>query len=321
VVSTIKKHGVSERRACWLAGISRAGYRYQCVRPDDTALADALREYSRAHPREGYRKACQYAERTLGEPVNDKRAERVWRQEGLTVLKKRRLRRRGKGISHAPVANGPNHIWAMDFLQDSSKDGRQLRFFAVTDEFTRENLCIEVNRSFKATDVKKVLSWLMIEYGHPQTIRCDNGPEFIAAAIKTWLDEKDVNTAYIEPGKPWQNGKCESFNGRFREECLNMEVFRGVLDARVLVERWRKHYNEVRPHGSLGYLSPRVFKQQWLAEHGGGSAPTPPGFTALLSNADGIKQGVRRRVLLLPASESVPALRSLPSGALSSGQT
>jgi putative transposase len=313
----MKARGVSERRGCLLAGISRSGFRYRSHPRNDALLADALRSYSRAHPREGYRKGMAHAVAILGEPVNHKRAARVWRMEGLSVPRKKRKRRRGKGVPTSPVAMRPNHVWAMDFLEDSSTDGRKLRFFAVTDEFTRESLVIEVARSFKAEDVKAVLAWLFVEYGIPDYIRCDNGPEFIAFVVAEWLENKGVNTAYIEPGKPWQNGKCESFNGRFRDECLNMEIFFGVKDARVITNRWRKHYNETRPHGSLGYLAPRVFKRNWMAE---ASGALPPGPRDLLLAAD---PDERERPPMKDGpsvSASATALGSLPSVALSSGR-
>ena len=276
MVKIMKTRDVSERRSCQLTGISRSGYRYHARPRDDVALSGTLREYSQQHPREGYRKALAYAITILGEPVNHKRVERIWRKEGLSVPQKKRKRRRGKGVPQPPVALCPNHVWAMDFVEDSSVDGRTLRFFAVTDEFTRESLVIEVGRSFRAKDVKATLAWLFVEFGKPAFIRCDNGPEFVAAEVAKWLEKKGVNPAYIEPGKPWQNGKCESFNGRFRDECLNLEIFYGVMDAKAMVNRWRRHYNETRPHGSLGYVAPRVFKRQWLAVHAGALPPRPP---------------------------------------------
>lgn len=317
-VAALKDRGVSERRGCGLASISRAGYRYRARPRDNGPPAAALREYSRRHPREGCDKALVHARQKLDETVNHKRAERVWRNEGLTVPKKRRKRRRGKGVPQPPLARHPNHVWTMDFMEDSCADGRKLRFLAVGDEFTRENLDIGIGRSFKAHDVKTTLAWLFIQYGAPQFMRCDNGPEFVAGVVADWLKSQGVNTAHIEPGKPWQNGKGESFNGRFREECLNMEVFFGVQDARLIVSQWRRHYNHTRPRGSLGYVPPLEFKRRWLEQNAGTAfrqdlSPSCP------------KQGKRKKGAaatdsLPPASDPASALGTHPCVALSSGR-
>ncbi len=319
-VDALKAEGVSERTSCSLVGVARSGFRKKPKTADDTRLAESLRDYSRRHSREGYRKAAKYAATKLGEPVNHKRAYRVWRREGLIVPRKSRKRRRGKGLPHLPGAVRPNHVWAMDFVSDSSTEGRALRFFAVADEFTRESLCIIVARSFRAVDVKAALETLFMEHGTPLFIRCDNGPEFVAKVVKDWLDGQSVNTSYIEPGKPWQNGTCESFNGRFREECLDMEVFFGVRDAQATVDGWRRHYNETRPHGSLGYRSPVAFKREWQEEARRGAAPVPRDFSHGNPKQVETKKDVSVEGTRPPASEPATALRSRPRGALSSVQ-
>lgn len=316
-VSMLRLRGVSERRSCWLVGISRSGNRYHSSPRAEVRLVDALREYSRRHPREGYRKAGPKVAEMLGEPINHKRIERIWRQAGLTVPRKTRKRRRGKGVAKPPVAAYPTHVWCMDFLQDSTLSGRKLRLFAVTDEFTRESLLIEIGRSFKAVDVQAGLKRLFRKHGQPKFIRCDNGPEFVAKVVAGWLETKGVGTAYIEPGKPWQNGKAESFNGRFRAECLDMEVFYDGPDARKIVNSWRNHYNQIRPHGSLGYVAPAIFKEQWLARNAGALPPHPRDLS-LKANPDEAERPPKKdgpSVLALAA-----ALGSRPRVALSSGR-
>ena len=263
------------RRSCGFVGMSRNGYRYRPVPRDDSQLLGVLRDYSRAHPCEGYRKAMAVARKELGEPVNHKKVERLWREEGLSVPRKRRRRRRGKGIPRAPVAEKTGHVWTMDFAEDSSQDGRKLRFLAITDEFTRECLVITTGRSCRARDVKHTLEGLFRTEGRPDHMRCDNGPEFTAGELSDWLEERGIGTDYIDPGKPWQNGKAESLNSSFRRECLDHEVFYGVEDAAIIVERWRRHYNETRPHGSLAYLSPAEFKGR-LTEQAQGALPPGP---------------------------------------------
>jgi transposase InsO family protein len=259
------------------------------------------------------------------EAVNHKRVERLWREHGLTVPKKHRRRRRGKSTAvRVPVALYPNHVWTYDFLEDSCVQGRKLRFLTVTDEFTRESLTIEVRRSFPAWKVIAVLRRLFMEFGVPEYLRSDNGPEFIAKALREWLEEAQVRTVYIEPGKPWQNGLGESFNARFRDECLDMEVFFGVQDAQRIVERYRQYYNAERPHGSLGYQSPLRFKQTWLQQQAGALPPAPRSLT-LWDHPDAAEDAPDLWERpgdspdpsgLVPAS----ALGSLSSGALSSGR-
>ena len=322
----LRDRGVSLRQACRLAGISRAGYGYQAHPREDAALVEALKAFSQKHPREGYRKAHGAMVDLLDEPVNAKRVERLWREYGLTVPKKRRRRRRGKSTGiRVPVALYPNHVWTYDFLEDSCVQGRKLRFLTVTDEFTRESLTIEVGRSFPARKVIDVLRRLFREWGVPEYLRSDNGPEFIARALQECLEETGVQTVYIEPGKPWQNGLGESFNGRFRDECLDMEIFFGVLDARRIVERYRLYYNTERAHGSLGYRSPHRFKQAWLQQQAGALPPNPRSLPhADQPDAAGDAGGARWERPddspgpsgLVPAS----ALGSLSSVALSSGR-
>jgi putative transposase len=259
-------HGISQRRSCLLAGISRSGFAYEPVKKDDSKMIERLKAISRKHTREGSRKAWKNLRRA-GVVVNHKKVERLWRENGLTVPVKRRQRRRGKGLARPVVPVHPNHVWAYDFMEDSCTNGRKLRILNVVDEFTREPLETYVDHSIRAAKVLEVLELLFVLHGRPMYLRSDNGPEFIAQAVQQWLAEQGTQTAYIEPGKPWQNGVEESYNARLRDECLNTELFTGLRDARIIIEDFRRYFFEERLHGALDYVPPREFKQQWLAAH------------------------------------------------------
>jgi len=198
--------------------------------------------------------------RREGWPVNKKRIQRLMRQEGLRVLIAGKKRRRlGVSTSERKKAEYRNHVWTWDFIFDRLEDGRSLKILVIVDEYTRESLSIYVNKNIKSLDVIDVLRGLIQERGVPSYIRSDNGPEFIAKAIERWLKFYQVDTIYIKPGSPWENPYIESFNGKFRDECLNMELFSSMIEARVIIEDWRIEYNEIRPHSSLGYLTPVEF--------------------------------------------------------------
>ena len=191
--------------------------------------------------------------------VNHKRVARIWRREGLRVPRKQPKRGRlwfngGSCIRLRPER--PNHVWAYDFVQDRTRDGRKFRMLTVIDEFTRGCLAIEVGRRLNSQNVLSVLAGLMLVRGVPEHIRSDNGPEFTAQAVRDWLPKVGVKTLFISPGSPWENGYTESFNGKLRDECLNVELFNDLREARILIEGWRCHYNTVRPHTSLGYKPP-----------------------------------------------------------------
>ncbi len=272
------KTGLSKRRSCTLADIGRSSYRYEARAKDDEVLIRWLKEFSLKHPRYGYRHAHKRYIQS-GERVNHKRVERIWREQGLTVPHKKRKRRRGKGLQDPLQARHPNHVWTYDFVSDTCINGRKLRFLTVVDEFTRENLALPVELSFPAEKVKAVLGNLFATRGAPEFIRSDNGPEFIATKVQEMLRNNGVQTKYIEPGKPWQNAYGESFNGRFRDECLNMEVFYNLRDARYIIENWRRHYNTERLHSSLGYLPPTHFCKKWMEANMGALPPNPRGLT------------------------------------------
>jgi len=224
--------------------------------------------------------ACQYGRygyrpitallRGEGWRVNHKHVERVWREEGLKVPQKQRKRRRlwlNKGSCVRLRATHPNHVWSYDFVSDRTSDGRPIRMLNVIDEFTRQSLLIQVARKLKAIDVLECLAELFIIHGTPVYIRSDNGPEFVAELIRGWLQRLGVQTLFIEPGSPWENGYIESFNGKLRYELLDGEIFDTILEARVVTEAWRREYNTIRPHSSLGYRSPapEAFKPLQLA--------------------------------------------------------
>ena len=257
---------MSERRACAVLGQHRSTQRKAARSPDDeVALTAGIVDLARRYGRYGYRRITALL-RAEGWSCNHKRVERIWRAEGLKVPARQPKRGRlwlndGSCVRLRPER--ANHVWAYDFVEDRTRDGRKIRMLNVVDEYTRECLAIRVGRQLKAADVIDVLSDLFILRGTPGHIRSDNGPEFAATAVKGWITGVGAKTAYIEPGSPWENGYVESFNGKLRDELLNAEVFNTLAEAKVLIEGWRRHYNTVRPHSSLRYRprSPEVLLQ------------------------------------------------------------
>lgn len=214
---------------------------------------------ARYYGRYGYRRVAELLRTQAGWVVNDKRVERIWRREGLKVPAKQPKRRRlwlADGSCIRLRAEHANHVWSYDFVEDRTHDGRKYRMLNVVDEYTRECLAMRVARRLKSVDVIELLSELFILRGVPGYIRSDNGPEFIAQAVQEWIAALGAKTAYIAPGSPWENGYVESFNARLRDELLNGEIFYTLREAQVVIESWRRHYNRVRPHTSLGYRSP-----------------------------------------------------------------
>lgn len=227
-------------------------------------MVGRLHELATTYPRYGYRRITA----KLNEEhwhVNRKRVQRLWRAEGLKVPTKTTKRSRqsdGENACHRRKPEHPHHVWAIDFLMDTTLNGGRLKFLTVIDEFSRACLSIKVERSLTGGDVARELERLITLYGAPSFIRCDNGPEFIAQATQHFLAEVKVQTLFIDPGSPWQNGYSESFNSRFRDELLNLEVFTSTLEARVLSDSWRRDYNERRPHGALSYKTPQQVLNQ-----------------------------------------------------------
>lgn len=227
-------------------------------RPDEERLIDDIIELAREYGRYGYRMVTGMLNQS-GWHVNHKRVERIWKQEGLKVPPKHRKKSRlwlndGSCVRLRPEY--PNHVWSYDFVQDRTADGRAFRTLNIIDEFSRECLAIRVDRKLNSVNVLDALTDLFILRGVPTFIRSDNGPEFIAQAVRDWIAAVGSKTAYIEPGSPWENGYCESFNARFRDELLDGELFYTLKEAQILIEQWRHHYNTVRPHSSLGYRPP-----------------------------------------------------------------
>jgi len=259
VEHVIAKCGVSERLACRILGQHRSTQRKIPKQPEDEAALTAdIIALATQYGRYGYRRVAALL-RDAGWLVNKKRVERIWRREGLKVPQKQSKKGRlwlndGSCIRLRPEC--PNHVWSYDFVEDRTHDGRKFRMLNIIDEFTRECLAIRVNRKLKAVDVIDVLSDLFILRGVPGHIRSDNGPEFVAKAVQEWITAVGARTAYIEPGSPWENGYCESFNSKLRDELLKGEIFYTLQEAKVIIESWRRHYNTVRPHSSLGYRPP-----------------------------------------------------------------
>ncbi|MEM8643619.1 MAG: IS3 family transposase [Pseudomonadota bacterium] len=251
--------GVSQRRACQVVGQHRSTQWRKPKRLDDEdALTATIIELASKYGRYGYRRITALLRRD-GWHVNHKRVARIWRREGLRVPQKQPKRGRlwlndGSFVRLRPER--PNHVWAYDFVQDRTRDGRKFRMLTVIDEFTRECLAIDVARRLNSQSVLAVLADLMVQRGVPDHIRSDNGPEFAAQAVRDWIAKVGAKTLFIEPGSPWENGYNESFNGKLRDELLNAELFNDLREAKVLIERWRKHFNTVRPHTSLGYRPP-----------------------------------------------------------------
>ena len=253
---------VSERRACEVVDQPRSSQRYESKpRSDEVALTGRMRELARRRPRFGYRRIARLLRRENWK-ASDTRIYRLWRREGLTVPQKRR-KRRHLGTSDNSCqhrrAEHKNHTWAWDFVFDRTVTGSQLKWLSIIDEFTRECLTLKVARSITSEDVINTLAELFAMRGVPRCIRSDNGPEFVAGEIRRWLQRVDVQTLYIEPGSPWENGYAESFHSRLRDEFLAMEEFENLKAARKLTVLWKADYNEERPHSSLGYLTPTEY--------------------------------------------------------------
>ena len=221
-----------------------------------------MRRLALRHPRYGYRRVTVLLRRH-GWRINVKRVHRLWRKEGLKVPQRQHKRRRLSGSADNGVqrlrAGRMNHLWSFDFCHDRTADGRAIKIFSVIDEFTRRCLAIEVQRHITGADVVMVLKKLFARYGVPQHVRCDNGPEFVGKTLRRWLSQRKVSPLYIEPASPWENGYVESYHARLRDEVLSREEFATLLQARGMLELWRREYNQERPHSALGYQTPEAF--------------------------------------------------------------
>ena len=261
-IAYVRKRGISLRRSCALLQVARStiGYESTLVKRDAPVLA-VMRELAAQYPRFGYRRIQVFLERR-GHTMSADRAYRIWKKAGLQVPRRRPRRRVATGRPRPLPATGANQLWAYDFVFDACANGQQLKCLTVIDEFTRECLAIEVAGSLRSGRVIEVLSRLITVRGAPKFLRSDNGPEFVSRAVLRWLQDAGIDTAPIDPGKPWQNGANESFNGKFRDECLGMQWFKNRIDAKVAIEDWRKMYHGVRPHSSLNNLTPLEYVER-----------------------------------------------------------
>ena len=272
---------VSERRACAALGQHRSTQRKVPRGPEDEERLTAdMIALARQYGRYGYRKIAEFLRRA-GWQINDKRVERLWRCEGLKVPARQPKHGRlwlADGSCIRLRAEYRNHVWSYDFVEDRTHDGKKFRMLNVIDEFTHECLAIRVSRKLKSIDVIDVLSDLFILRGVPGHIRSDNGPEFVAKAVQDWITAVGAKTAYIAPGSPWENGYIESFNARLRDELLDGEIFYTLREAQIVIESWRRHYNGVRPHASLGYRAPapEVLVPSFAAWPAAQPRPAPP---------------------------------------------
>jgi putative transposase len=279
-VAYAQSRGLSGRRACALLSVARStlGYQSRLAKRDAPAVA-AMCRLAAQYPRYGYRRIRIFLKRE-GHVMSTDRTHRLWRQAALQVPR-RRPRRRGAGRPRPLPPTAANQVWAYDFVLDTCANGQTLKCLTILDEWTRECLAIDVAGGIRSGRVIEVLTQLVSVRGAPRYLRSDNGPEFVAAAILRWLADAGIDTALIDPGKPWQNATDESFNGKLRDEYLSLQWFRNRIDAKVGIEQWRRHYNEVRPHSSLGYLTPTEFKATQLAESiDGGRSPAEPARAA-----------------------------------------
>lgn len=259
--------GLSQRRACTLIGVARSAlFNRQRQAEKDAPVLRRMVELSAQYPRYGYRRIAVFLGRD-GHAMSFERAYRLWRRAGLLGPRKRPRKRIAAGRPRPMAPTGANQVWSYDFVFDWCANGQKQKCLTITDEWTREDLAIEVDGRIRSSRVIEVLSRLVSERGAPLYLRSDNGPEFASRALLAWIVDQGADTALIDPGKSWQNGTGESFNGKFRDECLSLEWFRSRAEAKATIEAWRRHYNEVRPHSSLGYLTPAAFAAHNSTEH------------------------------------------------------
>lgn len=254
-----RERGLSVRRACTLFSVARSALAYRSSKATkDAEVVARMTALSAQYPRYGYRRIRVFLDRD-GHVMSPGRAHRLWRLAKLQVPRKRGRKRVASSRPRPQTPCAVNQVWSYDFVFDCCANGQQLKCLTVTDEFTKEGLAIHVDARIRSPRVIEVLSRLVSQRGAPAFLRSDNGPEFVSQALLRWITAQGIQTALIDPGKPWQNGVGESFNGKFRDECLSLEWFRSRAEAKVVIETWRQHFNEVRPHSSLGYLTPAAF--------------------------------------------------------------
>lgn len=274
-VQFLVERGLSVQRACGLVQLHRSTFRYVAQPDDDAALVAQIHDLATRYPRYGYRRIGALVRRSR--PVNQKRLRRLWRLHRLQVRRASRRQARRRPRPERFQAAYPGHIWAYDFVEDALANGTTLRILTVMDEFTREGLALDVALTTSAERVIGVLTALVAQHGAPAYLRSDNGAEFVATAVQLWLAQAGVSTLYIDPGKPWQNGKEERFNGTVRDECLNRHLFVSLAEACVWLNAFRQEYNTERPHSQLAYLTPAAFKLAWIEAQK--NNPDPPILT------------------------------------------
>jgi putative transposase len=279
--------GLSQRRACTLVKVGRSALHYRSLKVEkDAPVLARMVELAAQYPRYGYRRVRIFLGRD-GHKMSFGRAYRLWRAAKLQVPRKRPRRRIASGRPRPQAPTGANQVWSYDFVFDWCANGQKLKCLTVTDEWTKEGLAIEVDGRIRSARVIEVLSQLVSERGAPLYLRSDNGPEFVSRALLKWIVDQGIGTALIDPGKPWQNGATESLIGKFRDECLSLEWFRSRAEAKVVIESWRRHYNEVRPHSSLGYLTPAEFVAR--IEEQDAAARLATGRTAAVCGASALR--------------------------------
>lgn len=252
-------YAVSQRRACRVAQIARSSHRCVPGRADRLEQIEVVVDLSYRYPRFGYRK-IQHLSQGAGQRISREGVRLIRKREGLQVLKKQKKKRLlGQSTTHLKQAEFANHVWSYDFVHDQTEDGRRVKYLTIVDEFTHESLMIWLDRTITSTRLISCLDYLFELYGKPMCIKSDNGPEFIASQLQDWLKANHVDVRYIDPGSPWQNGHNESFNGVFRDGCLNRWSFYSLAEARRVVEQWRDEYNTIRPHGSINMMTPHEF--------------------------------------------------------------
>ena len=269
--------GCSERRVCRILGLARSTWKYQAKPdPERSVLVARLKVLAARRPRFGQDRITVLLRKDT--VVNHKRVERLWRLEGLQVPRKQR-KKRYSGVTDNSSERIPalhkDHVWSYDFVSDKTEDGRKLKFLAVVDEWTRECLTLEVERRLTTRQVQEVLEELFLVRGKPQYLRSDNGPEFVAKALRRWLEGSGVGPLFIAPGSPWENAYVESFNGKLRDELLDLELFLSLEEAKYVADRWRLDYNHHRPHSSLNWMTPAAFAASCVGPRGPRASASP----------------------------------------------
>ena len=275
-----EQFGISERRACVVLGVDRSSARYQRrTGAADAELVGALERLAQGNPRYGYRRLCEGL-RELGYRVNHKRVYRLYRERRLPLRRKVRRRIRHGGAA-LPQMHRPNQQWALDFVHDRIGEGRAIRILTAVDQFTREWVVTAVDTGISSRQVARALERVLVQRAAPLSLRTDNGPEFRSRYFRAWCASRRIALEYIAPGRPTQNGYVESFNARLRDECLNLNCFRNLNEAREKIEDWRRHYNTRRPHSALAHLSPAQFAEKWNAAARRTAVPADPALAVL----------------------------------------